>query len=129
MEAITYNAFDLAANAQTLGPCTCARRKCTQCKRSRKPFRGRGLKISRGSGRLPLVVRECTHRGAPTGEQVECRSCSARKIEVYTCSIFGECTTEKPAFPRKVPNARGGVDYVPIHWCRYCSQCTPPSPS
>ncbi len=40
--------------------------------------------------------KPCLHLGQPTGELVECKTCSGRvQLKVFECSKFGRCTPAK----------------------------------
>lgn len=44
------------------------------------------------------VSLPCVHLGQPTGEQVQCKSCSGNvQLKVFACATLGKCTVAKPS--------------------------------
>lgn len=75
------------------------------------PYTHREKKTRKPGKRFSLA---CIHRGEPTGETRDCKSCGGVKQEpVYSCAVHGQCST------RFVDNW--------LHWCRTCEDKTAPT--
>ena len=89
------------ANDQGRYPCACPQLTvaaagvteftCRVCPDSDDPPKRRAIAAGAAGG-------VCKHRGAATGELLECSTCQgAVQVKVFACALYGKCTLAKPA--------------------------------
>lgn len=58
-----------------------------------RDFEARALARQKGHTFVPQVSEQCPYFGEPTGESIDCPTCSARvSLKVFACEVHGKCT-------------------------------------